>query len=327
VSLTAERPRIGFIGLGVMGEPMAGRLVGAGYNVLVHNRSRPAVDRLAMMGAYPAQTVAEVASQTDVVITMLPDTADVEAVVLADEGVLASARRGTLVIDMSTIAPSTSQQIAAEASRLGSSALDAPVSGGQRGAIEGTLSIMCGGEQDVLDRARPILAHLGSRIVHVGGPGAGQVVKACNQIVVALTLEAMGEALVLGAKAGVEPASIVEALVGGAARCWALEVKAENVLRRDFAPGFRCALHHKDLTLALEAGSTLGVTLPVTALVRELFGVMKTTDRGDLDHSAIVNVIEDLSAFTVHAGPMPEHLTVVPAATIEADGNRGEANG
>jgi 2-hydroxy-3-oxopropionate reductase len=291
--------RIAVIGLGVMGKPMARRLVEAGFEVVVHNRSRGPVEELHAQGAHAASSTAEAAATADVVITMLPDTPDVEAVVLADDGVLANLRPGGLLIDMSTIAAATAERIALEATARSIEALDAPVSGGEKGAIEGTLSIMCGGDAKAVDRARPIFARLGGRVVHVGGPGAGQIVKACNQIVVGITLQAMAEALVLGAKAGVDPEAIVDALLGGAARCWALEVRAPTVLRRDFAPGFRSRLHHKDLTLALQAGANLGVTLPVTAAVREFFGALKATGRGDLDHSALVTLVEDLAGFTI----------------------------
>lgn len=294
--------KLAVIGLGVMGKPMAGRLVAAGFDVTVYNRSPGPVEELRSRGARAALSTAEAAAAADVVITMLPDTPDVEDVVLGDDGVLANLRAGGLAIDMSTIAAATAERVALEAASRGIDALDAPVSGGEKGAIEGTLSIMCGGSADAVERARAIFSHLGSRVVHVGGPGSGQMVKACNQIVVGITLQAMAEALVLGAKAGVDPEVIVEALLGGAARCWALEVRAPSALRSDFEPGFRARLHHKDLTLALQAGSRLGVTLPVTATVRELFGALKACGRGDLDHSALITLIEDLSDFRISAG-------------------------
>lgn len=294
--------KIAVIGLGVMGKPMARRLVEAGFEVIVHNRSRDPVEELRAMGARAAASTAEAATAADVVITMLPDTPDVEEVVLGDGGVLANMRAGGLLIDMSTIAATLAERLAVEATSRGIDALDAPVSGGERGAIDGTLSIMCGGSIEVVERARVIFSHLGSRVVHVGGPGAGQLVKACNQIVVGITLQAMAEALVLGAKAGVDPRTIVDALVGGAARCWALEVRAPCVLQNDFAPGFRARLHHKDLTLALQAGAHHGVTLPVTAAVREFFGALKASGRGDLDHSALITLVEDLSGFQITVG-------------------------
>lgn len=290
---------VGFIGLGVMGKPMARRLVEAGYEVVVHSRSTPPVDELVALGARAAGSTKEAVLRADIVITMLPDTHDVESVVLGEDGVLSSARPRTLVIDMSTIAAATAQRIAAEASLRGMSALDAPVSGGEQGAIEGTLAIMCGGDPRTVERARSLFSHLGSRMVHVGGPGAGQIVKACNQVVVAITLQAMSEALVLGAKAGVAPESLVEALLGGAARCWALEVRAPSVLERNFAPGFRVSLHHKDLGLAIAEGGRLGVALPVTSLVHQFFGALKATGRADRDHSSLILLVEELSGFRV----------------------------
>jgi 2-hydroxy-3-oxopropionate reductase len=297
-----ESEVIGFVGLGVMGKPMAARLVAAGYKVLVYNRSRPAVDELESQGAIPAGSLTDVAEQSGVVITMLPDTPDVEQVVLGSNGVLDAAASGSLIIDMSTVAPELAKRIDERAQARGILYLDAPVSGGERGAIDGNLSIMCGGTADAVARARPIFAHMGTRVVHVGQAGAGQVVKACNQIVVGITLQAMAEALVLGARAGVDPPAIVEALLGGAARCWALEVKAPNVLRRNFEPGFRSRLHYKDLGIALGTGAELGVVLPLTASVRELYRALISTGRGDYDHSALITLIEDLSAFQLGDG-------------------------
>jgi 2-hydroxy-3-oxopropionate reductase len=305
---------VGVIGLGVMGKPISRRLVTAGYDVVVFNRSRSAVDELVTAGASPAGSVSELTARCDVVITMLPDTPDVEAVVLGEDGVLEASRPGGLLIDMSTIAPSAATRIAASASAKGVEALDAPVSGGEVGAIDGTLSIMCGGGEAAVERALPIFTQLGSRVVHVGGPGTGQVVKACNQIVVGITLQAMAEALVLGAKAGVEPQAIVDALLGGAARCWALEVRGPSILRRDFKPGFRSRLHHKDLGLALATGAELGVTLPLTALVHELFGALKASGRGDYDHSALITLVEDLARFEVNGSP-PSEAKAAHAAT------------
>jgi len=278
-----------------MGKPMARRLVEAGFEVVVHNRSQAAVEELVELGATAATSATDLASRCDVVITMLPDTPDVEQVVLGGGGVLAAMRAGALFVDMSTIAAGTAVRVHANAAERGVDALDAPVSGGEVGAVEGTLSIMCGGDESAFARAGAIFECLGSRATHVGGPGAGQIVKACNQIMVGISLQAMAEALVLGAKAGVDQAVIVEALLGGAARCWALEVRGPSVLRRDFRPGFRCELHHKDLGLALAAGGEFGATLPLTASVRETFGAMKATGRGDFDHSGVITIIEDLS--------------------------------
>jgi 2-hydroxy-3-oxopropionate reductase len=298
--MTAPHQRIGFIGLGVMGKPMASRLISAGYELCIYNRSRPAMDELVALGASAAGSVAEVARSSDVTITMLPDTPDVEAVMFGSDGIIAHARSGALVIDMSTISADASRRVAQKALEREVDTVDAPVSGGQKGAIEGTLSIMCGGTDEAIERARPIFAHLGSRVVHAGGPGAGQIVKACNQIVVGVTLQAMGEALVLGAKAGIAPEIIVDALSGGAARCWALDVRAPAVLQNDFRPGFRVALHHKDLGLALQTGATSGVPLPAASFVHEMFGSLIAMGRGDLDHSALITVIEDLANFHIN---------------------------
>jgi 2-hydroxy-3-oxopropionate reductase len=285
---------IGFVGLGVMGKPMASRLVAVGYKVLVHNRSRAAVNELESLGAVPASSLPDLAAGSDVLITMLPDTPDVEEVVLGPEGLFTAASSGSLFIDMSTVAPELARRIAESAKARGIQSLDAPVSGGEAGAIEGTLSVMCGGAADAVERARPIFSHLAMRVVHVGNAGAGQVVKACNQIVVGISLQAMAEALVLGTKAGIDASAIVEALLGGAARCWALEVKAPQVLVRDFQPGFRARLHHKDLGIALDSATQLSVVLPVTASVRELYRALIATGRGDLDHSALLLLLEDL---------------------------------
>jgi 2-hydroxy-3-oxopropionate reductase len=258
------------------------------------------MDELVALGASAAGSVAEVARSSDVTITMLPDTPDVEAVMFGSDGIIAHARSGALVIDMSTISADASRRVAQKALEREVDTVDAPVSGGQKGAIEGTLSIMCGGTDEAIERARPIFAHLGSRVVHAGGPGAGQIVKACNQIVVGVTLQAMGEALVLGAKAGIAPEIIVDALSGGAARCWALDVRAPAVLQNDFRPGFRVALHHKDLGLALQTGATSGVPLPAASFVHEMFGSLIAMGRGDLDHSALITVIEDLANFHIN---------------------------
>jgi 2-hydroxy-3-oxopropionate reductase len=300
--MKAPGETLGVIGLGIMGKPMASRLVAAGYSVIVHSRSPGPVRELESLGATPVQSPARVAALSDIVITMLPDSPDVEKVVLGPGGVLEGIRPGSVVIDMSTVAPSLAARLGDEGRAREVDFIDAPVSGGEKGAIDGTLSIMCGGSAEAVERARPIFAHLAGRVVHVGAPGAGQVVKACNQIVVALTLQAMGEALVLGAKAGIDPGAIVEALLGGAARCWALEVKGPEVLRRNFEPGFRCRLHHKDLGIALDAAGEIGVALPLTAAVRESFRAMVAVGRGDYDHSGVMTLIEDLANYQVNAG-------------------------
>ena len=290
---------IGFIGLGIMGRPMSKRLLEAGYPLIVYDIVAKSVEEIVAAGAKAGASVKDVARQADVVITMLPDSPDVEAVAFGPEGVIANIRPGCTYIDMSTISPTVSQRVAQECKARGVKVLDAPVSGGDVGAINGTLSIMVGGDQATFDDVLEIFQVLGKRIVLVGGDAAGQVVKACNQIVVALTLEAVAEALVLGTKAGVDPAKIVEVLSGGLARCGVLENRGMRIVNRDFDPGFRIRLHYKDLGIAMSAGKAYDVPLPVTALVHEMFKQLKLMGRGELDHSGIVTLIEDMAQVQV----------------------------
>ncbi len=291
--------RIGFIGLGIMGKPMARNLMKAGYSLVVHNRSREAVDEMAGEGAIPAGSPREVAAQVETVITMLPDSPDVQDVVFGDDGLLSEMSDGKLLIDMSTISPVTALEVNQALVEKGASALDAPVSGGDKGAIAGTLSIMVGGRAEDFERAKPIFGVLGKTIVHVGDASAGQTVKACNQIVVALTFEAVSEALVLGSKAGVDPRKIVQVLTGGLAGNKVLELRGESMIDHNFQPGFRINLHRKDLGIALSAGKSYNVSLPVTALVDQMFTAMVNAGRGDLDHSALLTHLEDLAAHKV----------------------------
>lgn len=293
--------RVGFIGLGIMGRPMAKNILSKGFPLSVHNRSRGAVEELASLGARACATSREVAEHSDVILTCLPDSPDVEAVVLGPNGVLEGARPGSIIADMSTIAPQVSIRIAEEAGKRGVKLLDAPVSGGDRAAIAGTLSIMVGGEKEVFDGCHEIFEAMGQKIVHVGGVGAGGYTKLANQIMVALQLEAMAEGLVLGAKAGVDPTLMVEAIGAGLARCGVLEVRAPAVLQGKFDPGFMIRLHLKDLRLALEAGHALGVPLPVTAIVREMYHALHVAGKGDRDHSAIILLLEDLAKVQVRA--------------------------
>jgi 2-hydroxy-3-oxopropionate reductase len=286
---------VGFIGLGVMGAPMARNLVEAGHQLVVHSRSRGPVDALAEAGAEPASSPREVAERADVVITMLPDSPAVEDVVLGSDGVLDGASEGDLLIDMSTIHPTVSVAIAEAGRARGVGVLDAPVSGGDVGAREGTLSIMVGGEQSDVERAQPLFEALGKTIVHVGAHGAGQVVKACNQVVVAVTIAAVSEALVLGSKAGVEPERILDVLGGGLAANRVMEMRRRNFLEHDFAPGFRIDLHHKDLDIALESGSEYGVPLPVTGLVQQGFRALRAKGHGGDDHSGLLALVEELA--------------------------------
>ncbi len=286
-------PAIGFIGLGIMGRPMAGNLIQAGHRIIAHDRNPGSVAELAALGAERADTPAAVASRSEAVITMLPDTPDVESVVFGDQGVFEGLRPGGLYIDMSTVAPMLAQRIAEAGARQGAAVLDAPVSGGQTGAEKATLSIMVGGTEEAFQRALPILQVMGKNIVHCGGPGAGQIVKACNQILVALTIEGVAEALTLGARAGVEPAKIVRVLGAGLARCGILETRGERMVAGDFAPGFRSRLHYKDLRIALSAGQAYQAPLPATAIVHEMFKQMVTTGRGELDHTGLLDLLQE----------------------------------
>jgi 2-hydroxy-3-oxopropionate reductase len=284
---------IGFIGLGVMGAPMAGNLVKAGQDVVVNSRTRKDVD-----GATWADSPRAVAEQADIVVTMLPDSPQVEEVV---QELLAGARAGSLIVDMSTISPVVTRALAQQAEAKGVGYVDAPVSGGDVGAREATLSIMAGGSEEDFARAKPIFEALGKTIVHVGPVGAGQVVKACNQVVVALTIEAVSEALVLGSKAGVDPATIIEVLSGGLAGNKVMTVRGRNFLEHDFDPGFRIDLHHKDLGIALSTGRELGVPLPATAAVNEMLGALRAKGLGDRDHSALLTFVEELAQHTIGA--------------------------
>jgi len=286
---------VGFIGLGIMGRPMAANLLAAGHELTVFNRSPGPMRALEEQGARPAQSAEEAAASADVVITMLPDSPQVTEVVAGPGGVLEGARSGALLIDMSTISPVAAVELWERARGAGCELLDAPVSGGDVGAREGTLSIMVGGEADAVRRARPLFDVLGQTIVHVGGPGAGQVVKACNQMVVALNIGAVGEALVLASKAGVDPALVLDALGGGLAANRVMEVKRDNFLEREFTPGFKVDLHCKDLGIAQAAARDYGASLPLTATVTELMQALRLSGRGDQDHSALLTVLEGLS--------------------------------
>ena len=288
--------RIGFVGLGSMGGPMAKNLMDAGYEMVLHNRTREKAEELAREGgAEVAGSPGEVAEQCDVVITMLPGPADVERVVCGEDGLLEAARDDLLVVDMSTSSPTLARELDRRARETGASTLDAPVSGGDVGAREGTLSIMVGGGEEDFGRARPLFGAMGKTVTHVGPAGAGQVAKAANQVVVALTIEAVSEALVLGRKGGVAPEKVLDVLSGGLAANKVMEVKREKLLSHTFEPGFRAELHHKDLGIALAAGREYGVALPVTAVVDQMLLAMRRKGWGAEDHSALLKVIEDLS--------------------------------
>lgn len=286
---------VGFVGLGIMGGYMAGNLLEAGHELVIHNRTRTKAEQLAQHGARVADSPREVAEASDVVITMLPGPPEVEEVVAGEGELLEGATRGSLIVDMSTSSPVLARGLYRMAKNRGVGMLDAPVSGGDIGAREGTLSMMAGGDEDDFERARPLFEAMGETIVHVGGAGAGQTVKACNQVVVALVIEAVSEALVLGSKAGVKPEKVVEVLSGGLAASRILEDKGERFLNHDFAPGGKVEFHRKDLGIALAAGREHGAALPATAIVDQMFGALVAKGRGGWDHSALVTLIEEWS--------------------------------
>lgn len=292
--------KIGFIGLGIMGAPMAANLVRAGYEVTGYNRSAAPVERLVRAGGKPAGSVAEATAGADAVITMLPDSPQVEQVVLGADGVLSHAEEGLLLIDMSTIAPETSLAVSDAARTKGVRVLDAPVSGGEQGAIDAALSIMVGGDPEVFEAARPVLEALGKTIVHVGAHGAGQTVKAANQLLVAGTISLVSEAIVLLEAAGVDGQRGLEVLAGGLAGNRILDRKAATMLAREFEPGFRIDLHHKDMGIALASARSAGVSLPVTGVVSQLVASARAMGYGSLDHSALLHVVERLSGRENH---------------------------
>jgi 2-hydroxy-3-oxopropionate reductase len=286
--------RIGFIGLGIMGKPMARNLIKAGYPLVAHNRSQGPVEELAREGAAPAASPREVAEQSDVVITMLPDSADVEQVVLGPGGVVEGVRSEMLFVDMSTIAPATARNVSETLKLKGVESLDAPVSGGEVGAKEGTLSIMAGGTESAFQRAMPILQVLSKNIVLIGESGAGQVTKACNQIVVGVTIQAISEALILARKSGINPAKVREALLGGFAQSRILDLHGQRIIERSFQPGFKIRLHRKDLGIALQTGRELSLPLMLTSQVAELMNALIARGNGDLDHSALAMLLAQM---------------------------------
>jgi len=296
-----EGAPIGFIGLGIMGKPMARNLAKAGYDLVVYNRSRDDVDTLLAEGKQfqAAGSPREVAEATRAVITMLPDSPDVRDVVFGENGLLSAFANRHLLVDMSTIAPATSVEVDTALRARGARALDAPVSGGDKGAIAGTLSIMVGGDAEDFQRAMPLFEAMGKTIVHVGAAGAGQIVKACNQVVVAINYAAVSEALVLGAKAGVDPEKIVQVLSGGLAASRVLELKGSSMVAHQFDPGFRVDLHRKDLGIARATAGENSAPVPVTAVVSQLFEAAAAAGKGDRDHSALVTVYEELARFTI----------------------------
>jgi 2-hydroxy-3-oxopropionate reductase len=286
---------LGFIGLGIMGKPMAHHLMAAGHTVYVCDRVASCAEELRSKGAIVCNNPKEVATNTSIIFLMLPDTPQVEEVLFGPGGVAEGVKKGATIVDMSSISPIATRQFSEQLLVLGVEMLDAPVSGGQIGAENGTLSIMVGGKEVVFLSIKPYLELMGKNIVHIGGNGDGQVCKVANQIVVALTLEAVGEALVLASKAGADPIKVRQALLGGFAQSKILEVHGERMLKRTFDPGFRVRLHQKDLNIALQVGRELGVSLPNTATAQELFNAIGADGGNDLDHSAMITAIEKLA--------------------------------
>jgi 2-hydroxy-3-oxopropionate reductase len=290
---------VGFIGLGIMGRPMAKNLLKAGYSLIVHNRSQAAVQELGGLGAKAASSPEAVAREAQVIILMLPNSPDVELVALGPQGLLGGVRSGQTVVDMSTISPIVSQKVGAALAAKGVRMLDAPVSGGEKGAIEGTLSIMVGGDPAVFEEVLPIFRAMGKTITHLGPLGSGGFTKLANQIIVAVNLTALAEALTLAAKAGLDIELTLKALGGGLAGSRCLEQKTPNYLAHEFKPGFKIDLHYKDLGLIMESARALGVPVPTTAVVQELFSAVRVRGGGGLDHSGVITLLEHLAGVEV----------------------------
>jgi 2-hydroxy-3-oxopropionate reductase len=286
---------VGFIGLGIMGRPMAKNLLKAGYPLVVHSRSQGPVEELVKAGAKAANSPRDVAAQSEIVIAMLPNSPDVELVALGKDGLIEGVKRGLLFLDMSTISPLVSQKVGKALASKGGRMLDAPVSGGERGAIDAALSIMVGGEQADFDAALPVFQALGKTITHLGPLGAGGFTKLANQIIVAVNLTALGEALTLARKAGLDRALTLKALGGGLAGSRCLDQKTPNYVAGTYNPGFKIDLHFKDLGLIMESSRALGVPLPCTAIVQELFNALRVKGKGGLDHSGVITLLEELA--------------------------------
>jgi len=294
--------KIGFVGLGIMGKPMAKNLLKAGYSLTVYDIVGEPVEEVVTDGASRASSNKEVAANSDKIITMVPDSAESEAAILGPDGVLEGARPGSVIVDMSSIAPSVSQKIAAECAKKGVEMLDAPVSGGEPGAVNATLAIMVGGKQEVFDQCYDLMKTLGSNVVLTGDIGAGGITKLANQIVVAANIEALSEAMVLAQKAGVDPEKVFNAIRGGLAGSAVMEAKGPMMLDRNFRAGFRIRLHQKDLRNVLQTGQELNVPLPVTALVQQMLGALINEGEADADHSAILHFLERMAKVEVKRG-------------------------
>jgi 2-hydroxy-3-oxopropionate reductase len=291
----SQKPTVGYIGLGLMGKPMARNILKAGYPLVVHNRSRESVNELVAEGAEEAFSPAEVASQVDVVFTNLPDSPDVELVALGEDGIIEGAHEGLIFVDNSTIKPASARRIAEKLAEKGVLSLDAPVSGGDIGAQQGTLAIMVGGPGEALEKVRPIFEVIGKTITHVGGTGAGQIAKAANQVMVAAQMVAMGELLILAKKSGADPEKVIAAIQGGAAQCWTLDVKPERLFDGNRQPGFKAYMQAKDLGIVMDTAREYGVPLPAAAVHTQLFNAMLQMGMEELDNSAIIGVIESLA--------------------------------
>jgi 2-hydroxy-3-oxopropionate reductase len=291
-----DKPTLGYIGLGLMGKPMARNLLNAGYQVVVHNRSREVVQELAAEGAQEAFSPREVASRVDIIFTNLPDSPDVELVALGEDGILEGTREGLIYVDHSTIKPSLARRIETEFRAKGAFALDAPVSGGDIGAQQGTLAIMVGGPEAALEQVRPVFEVVGKTITHVGDAGSGQIAKAANQIMVAAQMVAMAELLIMAKKAGADPARVIQAIQGGAAQCWTLDVKPQRLFAGNRQPGFKAYMQEKDLNIVMETAREYGVPLPSAGLHTQLYGAMLALGLKDLDNSAVIAVIEELAS-------------------------------
>ncbi len=293
--------KIGYIGLGIMGKPMARNILKAGFDLVVHNRSRGSVDKLVAEGAKEAFSPAEVARQVDIVFTNLPDSPDVELVALGEDGIIHGAHEGLILVDNSTIKPATARHIGVVLAEKGMMMLDAPVSGGDIGAIEGTLTIMVGGPEEALKKAMPVLQAIGKTITHVGGLGDGQIAKAANQVMVAAQMVAMGELLILAQKAGADPQKVVQAIRGGAAGCWTLENKPQRLFAGNRQPGFKAYMQAKDLGIVMDTAREYGSPLPSTAVNAQLFNAMLEMGMAELDNAAVIGVIEKLAGIELKA--------------------------
>lgn len=293
------KPVLGFIGLGIMGKPMVRNLLKAGYQVHVYNIVEQDMLEVQKDGAVPEKSAAAVGEKADITIIMVPDTPHVKDVIFGATGLVSSLKEGKVVVDMSTISALATKEMAEEVKKTGARMLDAPVSGGDKGAIAGTLSVMVGGEKEVFERCLPIFEVLGKRVTHVGGNSAGQVVKSCNQVLAASTVVALGEALIMGTKAGVDPTKIMEVMAAGYARCGVIDIRGANILERDFQPGFKSKLQYKDLGLAMELSRGIDAPMPIGSLVHEFYKSCMAQGTGEEDHTNVIKVIEQMAGVEI----------------------------